>query len=84
MKRLLIVIALLSVLLAGCDDLTTPCQYAVIHISDTAGNFTDYRIEDYHAVEEGIKVKLQDGNYVFCSEGNYILAEDYCPICGRK
>lgn len=84
MKRLLIVIALLSVLLAGCDDFTPVCQYAVIHISDTAGNFIDYRIEYYYTIQEGITVKLQDGNYVFCSEGNYILAEDYCPICGRK
>ena len=25
-----------------------------------------------------------DGNYIWCSEGTYIMASEYCPICGRK
>jgi hypothetical protein len=31
--------------------------------------------------EGGIEVYTEEAGAVFCSEGTYILLEDYCPFC---
>ena len=57
-------------------------QYSVIHVYDTAGNYHDYHIAKWYESNSGIEVTTTDGNNLFVSEGSYILAKDYCPLCG--
>lgn len=41
-------------------------------------------VESWHDNELGVELKLKDGKgSIYCSEGTYILLEDYCPICGK-
>lgn len=92
MKKLIILIVLAALLLAGCEGCESNQNtytsgnhsYNIIHISDSAGNAQDCAISQWWDSSVGIEVELSDGNNVFCSEGTYILAKDYCPICGRK
>lgn len=89
MKKLLVILVILAVLLlVGCGNASGASgnyQFNIIHISDNAGNCVDCRVQTWYNTDQvGIEVLLTDGNSVFCSEGTYILAKDYCPICGRK
>lgn len=57
----------------------------IVHICDSIGNCVDYRIQTWYDNQgSGIGFTTTDGNYVWCSEGTYIMASEYCPICGRK
>lgn len=89
MKKLLILVILAALLLVGCESNASGApgnyQFNIIHISDNAGNCADCRVQTWYTTDQvGIEILLADGNSVFCSEGTYILAKDYCPICGRK
>ena len=75
---------LLAFLLAGCNMSLTPGNYnfKVVHICDGV-KCCDVEISSWHESDTpGIEVKMKDVNSLFLSEGTYILAEDYCPICG--
>lgn len=85
-KHFLIIFLILTMvlLLVGCNMSLTPGNYMfkIVHISDASGNSADFEISSWHESETpGIEVKLTDGNSLFLSEGTYILAEDYCPLC---
>ena len=57
----------------------------IVHICDSVGNYADYRIKIWYDNQgSGIGFITTDGNYIWCSEGTYIMASEYCPICGRK
>lgn len=88
MKRLFIIVILIAVLLCGCKGNVSTVghnrEYNIIHITDLAGNCVDCRVSKWYDDEVGIEVQLEDGNSIFCSEGTYILAKDYCPICGKE
>lgn len=57
----------------------------IVHISDSCGNCVDYKVQTWYENQgSGIGFTTTDGNYVWCSEGTFIMAKDYCPICGRK
>lgn len=90
-KTLSILLISVALMLSGCavesnqNTYTSGShRYNIIHISDFAGNAQDFTISQWWDSSVGIEVELSDGNNVFCSEGTYILAKDYCPICGRK
>lgn len=87
------IIALMFVFVgASCDSpdnnrslYDTNNQLNVVHICDMSGNCVDYTIERWYDNQgSGIGFTTTDGNYVWCSEGTYIMASEYCPICGRK
>lgn len=60
-------------------------KITVVHICDMGGNCTDYEIQTWYDNQgSGIGFTTKDGNYVWCSEGTYIMASEYCPICGRR
>lgn len=89
MKKLIVLVIFTALILVGCVGNVSSApgnyQFDIIHISDNAGNCVDCRIQKWYDTDQvGIEVLLADGNSVFCSEGTYILAKDYCPICGRK
>ena len=89
MKRIIslvltVVIVLLT--LVGCGNMSVGpgnYNYQIVHVFDTAGNYHDYHIEKWYNDESGIEVTLTDGNNLFLSEGTYILAKDYCPLCDK-
>lgn len=57
----------------------------IVHICDSVGNYADYNIKTWYDNQgSGIGFITTDGNYIWCSEGTYIMASEYCPICGRK
>ena len=59
-------------------------DFNIVHIADYAGHCVDCEIDTWYQSTSncpGIEVALHDGNSLFLSEGTYILAKDYCPIC---
>ena len=84
-----ILIAILLVLgVTGCGNYSPGMgnyRYSIIHVYDTAGHYHDYHIATwYESGSAGIEVTTTDGNNLFVSEGSYILAKDYCPLCGAS
>ena len=89
MKKLIVLVIFTAFILVGCGGTVSGApgnyQFDIIHISDNSGNCVDCRIQKWYNTDNvGLEVLLADGNSVFCSEGTFILAKDYCPICGRK
>ena len=89
----ILIIALMFVFVgASCDSpdnnkslYDTNNQLSIVHICDADGNCVDYNISVWYETSgSGIGFRTTDGNYIWCSEGTYIMASDYCPICGRK
>lgn len=74
---------------ASCKSNRSTADYNnklnIVHICDMSGNCTDYEIQTWYDNQgSGIGFTTKDGNYVWCSEGTYIMASEYCPICGRR
>ena len=41
-------------------------------------------VDSWHDNEIGVELKLKDGKgTIYCSEGTYMMVENYCPICGK-
>ena len=86
---IIVVMALFIFCGASCDGNVsyndTNNKLTVVHICDMGGNCVDYMIERwYETTGAGIGFTTTDGNYIWCSEGTFIMASEYCPICGRK
>lgn len=74
---------------ASCESNRSTVDYNntlnIVHICDMGGNCTDYEIQTWYDNQgSGIGFATKDGNYIWCSEGTYIMASEYCPICGRR
>lgn len=86
---IIIIIALFVFCGSSCDSnkgtVDSNNRFNIVHICDTSGNCVDYNIETwYETTGAGIGFRTTDRNYIWCSEGTYIMASEYCPICGRK
>ena len=58
-------------------------NFKKVHIL-TGDNGHCYEISSWKESEIGVEVKLaNDKGSLWCSEGTYVLVENYCPICGR-
>lgn len=93
-KAIIIIIAIMMLFIfcgASCDA-DSNLNYGdynnkitIVHICDSVGNCVDYNVQTWYDNQgSGIGFTTTDGNYVWCSEGTYIMASEYCPICGRK
>lgn len=57
----------------------------IVHICDMGGNCVDYKVQTWFENQgSGIGFTTEDGNYIWASEGTFIMASNYCPICGRQ
>lgn len=86
---IIVIMALFIFCGASCDSNVsyndTNNRLTIVHICDMGGNCTDYEIQTWYDNQgSGIGFTTKDGNYVWCSEGTYIMASEYCPICGRR
>lgn len=57
-------------------------NFTKAHIS-VGGEETCVKVKSWHDNELGCELELEDGNVIYCSEGTYILLENYCPICDK-
>jgi hypothetical protein len=88
----IIVIAIVTAMLIFCTACTGNKSVRdhnntinIVHICDSVGNCVDYNVKTWYDNQgSGIGFITTDGNYIWCSEGTYIMASEYCPICGRK
>lgn len=87
MKKLLAsIIALTSVFaFSGCNESLGMGNYSFkrAHIYLGGEKSVCVEVESWHDNEVGVELKLKGGHSIYCSEGTYMLVEDYCPICGK-
>lgn len=88
MKKILImlIVVVMITLMCSCGNkaILDPGNYSFkhIHISDNVEGHC-YNIKKWHDNDNGIEVKTEADNSIFCSEGTYQMfeSEAACPYC---
>lgn len=88
MKKFRIIGVILCVVLmvlcfTGCGNMSLGLgnfEYNKVHV-DTHHFSGCLDVEKWYEATTGIEVKLDSGESVFLSEGQYMLIKDECPFC---